>query len=157
MKARTFILTTSVCFALIVPAAQAANTQNRLFQTKVQTVLWDKSHRASDKTLAGVTHGKKAPTVANNPKQSPREAPRPPSPAASTGEPVVEEFFCIDDSNAAEYGRSAPIEESLSNASPATAPTDSSKNESSVNESTQDALAPVLDGSSYLDYWQDRF
>ena len=45
LKARTFILTACVSFALVAPAAQAASTSNMLYRVKVQTVLFDKTHQ----------------------------------------------------------------------------------------------------------------
>jgi hypothetical protein len=45
MKARKFILTTGAVFALVVPAAHAAASQNRLYQTQAQTVLYETNHQ----------------------------------------------------------------------------------------------------------------
>jgi hypothetical protein len=43
VKARTFIITIGATLALVVPAAQAANTSNRLYQTKIHTILAEKT------------------------------------------------------------------------------------------------------------------
>jgi hypothetical protein len=58
LKARTFILTTCVTFALVAPAAQAASTANMLYRTKVQTVLFDKSHHVAKSSKVGVAKQK---------------------------------------------------------------------------------------------------
>jgi hypothetical protein len=59
VKARTFILTTGAALALVVPAAQATNSSNRLFQTKVHTILAERNTHQSTKT-AKTSHYAKA-------------------------------------------------------------------------------------------------
>ena len=50
MKARNFILTSGAVFALVVPVAQAANTSNRLFQTRMHTILAERNTQAGAKS-----------------------------------------------------------------------------------------------------------
>jgi hypothetical protein len=48
VKARNFILTTGAFLALVVPAAShAANGANRLYQTRVHTILAEKAAKAA--------------------------------------------------------------------------------------------------------------
>jgi hypothetical protein len=61
MKARTFILTTSAIVALVVPAAHAANSSNRLHQTKMQTVLFEKGQQPVAKSMPAKCTTKSTP------------------------------------------------------------------------------------------------
>ncbi len=116
MKARTFIITTSVCFALVAPAAQAAGTSNRLHQTKVQTVLWDKTHKTivKSKAKACTAKARKAKAGSCTPTPPPTPAPVP----VSTETVVGEEFVnpCVD------TGLETLPEEIVDNAAAAIAP-----------------------------------
>jgi hypothetical protein len=53
MKARTLILTAGAALALGAPAAQAASTSNRLFQTRIHTIL---AERSQETVVKGRTH-----------------------------------------------------------------------------------------------------
>jgi hypothetical protein len=53
VKARTFIITTCAALVLVVPAAHAASTSNRLYQARTHTALFEKSHQALAKGCTG--------------------------------------------------------------------------------------------------------
>jgi hypothetical protein len=50
LKAQTFILTTCATFALVAPAAHAAGTANRLYQTSAEITRFDAPTRATVST-----------------------------------------------------------------------------------------------------------
>jgi len=50
VKLRMFILTTGAVFALVAPAAHAGNSNNRLYQTHIHTILAEKKVAKSTKS-----------------------------------------------------------------------------------------------------------
>jgi hypothetical protein len=157
MKARTFILTTSVAFALVVPVAQAASSNNRLYQTRVQTILFDKTHQTIGKTHVAKTKAVEshAKSKAVNSKKLVHRSFVPAPVAVATTLPAVatnssgcedgpDPYLCLESSSGILFpDASAPIEKPLNNAAPATA-------------SSMNAPAPVeAPGTDGFNYWDD--
>jgi hypothetical protein len=134
LKARTFILTTCVAFALVVPAAQAASTTNALYQARLHTILFDTTHQVATKKVetSKVAIGKRKAIVAAKTRSQVRQSVTPvPEPAApGTGVPILATTNDDYDNQQVLYGTPAP------NATPPAA-------DSSGDTST---APPLLDG-----------